>query len=362
MSTAETIVSEAAQGGTLLAYQVGCRYPRFAGIPRESLAELFEKHGFTHVAKRLRSVTEHTALAHVCGRPGDVASKGLHVVAVKRKEGSHTQAWVICRAAEVGIEDVEHACGARVFSSPAGIFSAAPVTGAGDPECRALADSLADRARILASTCDVATVSKACTAALQSVAAYPFLSRGAYILRADDPSARRLVALYRDLRAAFYDDVKRAGLQAGVSEITGHAGSDNLLAVSDSVINDAESQVAKLAAQLDKDRGNGKLRAATLASHRAAAQTILDGLRPVRSLLGSSFERIEKITKGVLDSYTSATSSADLSFPEWIATEAKDLRDGAAGDVAPPKSEPAADAPADEDDADVDADDPFNIA
>jgi hypothetical protein len=334
-SVAESIVSEAAQGGTLLAYQVGCRYPRFAGIPREPLADMFERHGFTHVAKRLRSVTEHTALAHVCGRPGDVASKGLHVVAVKRKEGSHLQAWVICRASEVGIEDVEHACGARVFSSPAGILSASPVNGAEDRECRALADSLADRARTLASTCDVASVSKACTSALESVAAYPFLSRGSYILRADDPGARRLVALYRDLRDTFYDDARRSGLQSGVAEITGHAGSDNMLAVSDAVINDAEAQVAKLAAQLAKDSGNGKMRPGTLAKHRDVAQAVLDSLRPVRELLGASFDRVVKLTEGVLDSYKAASTATDLTFPEWIAEGARDFRDAAAGDTTP---------------------------
>lgn len=333
-SVAESIVSEAAQGGTLLAFQVGCRYPRFAGVPREPLAQMFEDHGFPHVAKRLRAVTEHNALAHVCGRPGDVASKGLHVVAVKRKDSQHLQAWVISRATEIGVEDVEHACGARVFSAPTGIYSAGPINGTEDRECRALADSLADRARTLASTCDVATVSKACTAALQSVAAYPFLSRGAYILRADDPGARRLVSLYRALRAAFYDDVRRSGLQSGVAEIMGHAGSGNMLAVSDAVINDAEAQVAKLAEQLDKDRRNGKLRPGTLAKHRDVAQAVLDSLRPVRELLGGSFERITKLTEGVLESYKAATTAADLAFPEWIAEGARDFRDAAAGDVA----------------------------
>lgn len=342
MSTAaENIVSDAAQGGTLLAYQVGCRYPRFTGIPRETFAEMFEKHGFPHVAKRLRSVTEHTALAHVCSRPGDVASKGLHVVAVKRKDGDHVQAWVICRASEVGAENVEHAPGARVFSSPAGIFSAPPIQGAEDPQCRALADSLADRARLLASTCDISTVSKACTLALQSIAAYPFLSRGAYILQAGDKGAQRLVALYRDLRTSFYDEAKRAGLQSGVAEITSH-GAGNQLAVSDAVINDAETQVAKLAAQLDEDRRNGKLRPGTLARHRDAAQSVLDSLRPVRELLGSSFERVTQLTQAILDSYAAASTAADLVFPDALAEQAREL----GGDTVPSETEePVSDEP-----------------
>jgi hypothetical protein len=357
MSTvAESIVSDAAQGGTLLAFQVGVRYPRFVGVPREALAATFERHGFTVAAKRLRALTERKALSHVCGRPGDVASRGLHIVAVKRTEGDHQQAWVICRASEVGAENVEHAAGARVFYCPAGIYSSGPVLGTEDPECRALADSLADRARTLASTCDIATVSKACGAALQSVAAFPFLSRGAYILRADDPGARRLVALYRDLREQFYDDARRAGLQAGVAEITGHAGSGNMLAVSDAVIGDAEARVAKLAKQLAEDRGSSKVRTATLAGHRDAAQAILDGLRPVRDLLGSSFERIERITRGVLDSYNAAATAADLTFPDWLATEAADLG-AATDDAAASKPIAASDEPA-TDDAGAD---PFNL-
>jgi hypothetical protein len=294
----------------------------------------------------------------VCARPGDVASRGLHIVAVKRTEGDHQQAWVICRASEVGAENVEHAAGARVFYCPAGIFSAGPVLGTEDPECRALADSLADRARTLASTCDIATVSKACTDALRAVAAYPFLSRGAYILRADDPGARRLVALYRDLREHFYDPARRSGLQAGVAEITGHAGSGNMLAVSDAVINDAEAQVAKLAKQLAEDRGSSKLRTATLAGHRDAAQAILDGLRPVRELLGTSFDRIERITQGVLDSYNAASTAADLTFPDWLAAEAADLGADTA-DAAPARPVVASESEDATDDAP--ADDPFNL-
>lgn len=357
---AETIVADANTGGTLLAYQVGCRYPRFAGVPRESLAALFDAHDFPAVASRLRATTERTALAHVCARPaaGAAASKGLHVVAVKRTAGDHLQAWVICRASESGTEDVEHRAGARVFSHPSGIESAGPINGAPeDPDCRALADDLASRARLLASTCDVATVSKACTAALESVTAYPFLSRGAYILRANDPGARRLVALYRDLRATFYDEGRRAGLQAGVAEITGNS-AGNMLAVSDSVINDAEAQVAALEELLTRDRrGGSKVRAVTKAKHRAQAQAILDGIRPLRELLGASADRIARLTHAVVDSYDRAESPEDLVLPSWAVDEIADMRD--TGDApapasspaaAPAASSPAADEPSDDED------------
>jgi hypothetical protein len=364
-TTAETIVSDANTGGTLLAFQVGCRYPRFAGVPRESLAALFDTHDFPAVATRLRSVTLRTALAHVCGRPaaGVAASKGLHVVAVKRTAVDHLQAWVICRASESGAEDVEHRAGARVFSHPTGIESAGPIDGAPeDPDCRALADDLRDRALLLASTCDVATVSKACTAALESVTAYPFLSRGAYILRANDSGARRLVALYRALRATFYDETRRAGLQAGVAEITGHGG--NALAVSDAVINDAEAQVAALADLLERDRrGGGKVRQTTLAKHRAQAQGILDGIRPLRELLGTSADRIERLTRAVVEGYSTATTATDLALPTWALDEVADLRD--TGDVPAPVSSPAAAPAADEPtpaaDEPSDDDDPFSM-
>jgi hypothetical protein len=354
MTIAENIVTDiASQGGTLLAFQVGCRYPRFTGAAREPLAETFERHGFPKIARRLRAITPARALAHVCSRPGDVARAGLHLVEVKLTDSDHQQAWVICRASEVGVEDVEHTAGARVFSSPAGCFSAGPIAGSADPACRALADDLAARAALLHSTCDIATVSKSITDALASVAAYPFLSRGAYILRANDPGTQRLVGLYRDLRAQFYDESRRAGLQAGVAEIMGHAGSGNMLAVSDAVINDAEEQVAALVATLaDDQRRSGKLRTGTLAKHRDAAQGILDAMRPVRELLGASFERIERLTRGVLAAYQAASTPADLEMPDWITDETADLATADEPSVAttPTADEPTADAADPEDD------------
>lgn len=329
MSNAETIVSEAAQGGTLLAYQVGVRYPRFAGVNREDLATCFDDHGFAPVAKRLRATTEEAALAHVCGRhtsrtasPG-ASAKGLTVIKVKAKLDDHLLTFVICRASEAGAEDVEHKAGARVFACPAGLYSAGPANGSPeDPECRALANDLVARAKILATTCDLSTVSKALTIAINSVAAYPFLSKGAYILRADDATAKSLVGLYRALRTRFYDENKRAGLQAGVAEIAGHG---NMPAVSDAVVTDAEEQIVALAAMLEEDRGNSKLRPGTLAKHRAKAQAILDSLRPIRVLLGQSAERVERLTRGVLDSYAGAVKNTDLAFPEWLVTETADL-------------------------------------
>jgi len=353
-TSAESIVSDAAQGGTLVAYQVGCRYPRFTGVNREALAAVFERHGFEPIATKLREYSDRDALAHAVTRPGQIGRKGLHIVPVKRKAGDHDQAWVICRASEVGAEDVAHAPGARVFSSPAGLFAAPPIDGAEDPDCRALANALVARAQSLMHTCDGGTVSAACSSALETVAAYPFLSKGSYILRAGDPSAERLVSLYRDLRDSFYDETRRAGIQAGVAEITAQPA--NMMAVSDSVINDAEAKVAALAAQLEADTRNSKLRAGTLERHRDAAQSVLDALRPVRELLGASFERIEKITSGVLTAYKGATTSADLSFPEWIASDAADLREDADGAVPVSSPEAAAEppsnpAPAAEDDA-----------
>jgi len=360
MTIAENIVTDAAsQGGTLLAFQVGCRYPRFTGVPREPLAETFERHDFPKIARRLRAITPARALAHVCSRPGDVARAGLHLVEVKRKAGDHQQAWVICRAAEVGVEDVEHLAGARVFSSPAGVYSAGSMAGTTDPACKALADDLAARADLLCKTCDIATVSKSITDALASVAAYPFLSRGAYILRASDTGTQRLVGLYRDLRAQFYDEAKRSGLQAGVAEIMGHAGSGNMLAVSDAVINDAEEQVAALVATLaDDQRRSGKLRTGTLAKHRDAAQGILDAMRPVRELLGASFERIERLTRGVLAAYQAASTPADLEMPDWLTDESADLTVTEGPTAAPTVSEPAPTTEEPSDDTDPE-DDPF---
>jgi hypothetical protein len=366
----EQIAADAAsQGGTLLAYQVGLLYPRFRGVPREALAECFERHDFTRIAKRLRSITERTALAHVCGRPGDVASRGLHMVSVKQTDGDHLQAWVICKAAEVGREDVEHMAGARVFSCPAGIFAAGPVVGVEDPTCRALADELAARAQLLASTCDTATVSRACGDALGQVTAYQFLSKGSYILRAGDPGAQRIAALYRDLRASFYDDVRRAGLQAGVAEVMGHAGGGggNVLAVSDAIITDAEKQVAALEAQWSKDQG---AKGHTLARHRNAAQAVLDGLRPLRALLGTSADRLERLTEALVRGYGNAQTAADLTLPDWVRDECEALRDAGTDDepvtgpaipapVAAPEADEADEAPEAPEDAAVKS--PFDL-
>jgi hypothetical protein len=368
----ELIAAEAAsQGGKLLAYQVGLLYPRFRGVPREALAEVFDRHGFAKIAKRLRSITERTALAHVCGRPGDVASRGLHIVSVRQTDGDHLQAWVICKASEVGREDVEHMSGARVFSCPAGIFAAGPVVGVEDPTCKALADELAARAQLLASTCDVATVSRACGDALGEVTAYQFLSKGSYILRAGDPGAQRIAALYRDLRASFYDDVRRAGLQAGVAEIMGHAGSGNMLAVSDAIITDAERQVSELEAQLDKDRASGRRQPGLLQRHRAQAQAVLDSIRPLRELLGASAERLERLTSELVKGYGNAQHSSDLSLPDWVRDEIANIRDAGAPPPARPVGEPATSADAEPEsepavsdaasDADDDSDDPFNM-
>jgi hypothetical protein len=351
LTAAERILADAAQGGTVLAYQVGVRYPRCSGADREALAAVFEAHGFTRAASRLRGVTPHTALTHVAGRAGKARRDGLTVVAIKRKAGDHVQAFAVCRATEKGRvtpEDVEHLTGARVFSHAVGIEADAPVTGAEDPACRALANLIAAEAiRIAQGWGDVAIVSKALTCALEDARALPFLSRGSYCLRATDPAAERIAACYREITETFYDATRRSGIRCTVVEIAGAA---NVGALQDTLIDDAESQALALIDQFARDRANGALQAKTLDARRATTQALVDSVRPVRDLLGSFAARLERITSTVLAEYEAAKTSADLAFPDWLATEQRDLASGAAA------TDDAAGAPVAETEAD-----PFRI-
>jgi len=329
LTAAEAILADAAKGGTVLAYQVGVRYPRCAGAVREDLAVVFESHGFARAASRLRGITVHTALTHVAGRAGKARRDGLTVVGLKRKAGDHVQVFAVCRATEgtakakLTPEDVEHLTGARVFSHAHGITADAPVTGVEDPACRALAEQIAiDADRIARGWGDRAIVSKALSCALEDARALPFLSRGSYCLRATDPAAKRIADCYREITATFYDTSKRSGIRCTVVEVAGAA---NVSVLQDTLIDDAEARALALVEQFAKDRANGALQAKTMDARRAQVQALVDSVRPVRELLGTFAERLERITTTVLAEYSAAKSNVDLSFPDWLQAEARDL-------------------------------------
>lgn len=337
----ERIIEAAMQGGRVIAYQTGVLYPKFTDVDREELALLFEKHGFAKAAKRLRDIDAHRALASVVGRIGSHRRDGLRTTPLTHTEGDHVLAYQVEQLVQHGKERAGSVAGARVFSAPAGLFAAPPVAAAEIPACRMLAEELRVRADRLVTHADTGAVSRAITGMIEEARAFRFIAKGSYVLRAGDPTADRVVACVRDIRARFYDAPARSGIRASAVEIAEHG--DNRDAVSDAVIDDAERQAAALVAQLRSEAGSATTRLSTLAKRREEAARLLASIAPVRDMLGGFAERIESIARAVADSYNAATTAETLSCPAWLTEATAGM---GAADADPDSSPQAAPAPA----------------
>lgn len=323
---AERIATEAAQGGKIIAYQLGALYPKFEGADRKELAEIFERHGFPRAAASVLDIDLDRALNEASGRIGGRRKDGLKVDKLEADtDAAHVRAWGIYRVVrQRGERGAQFALGARVYSTKESIHYAPPLEGSSDPECVKLADELLAKAQWLATNADTSAVSIALGQAIEEAGAYGFISRGSYVVRAGRVGTDRILACFKELRGRFYDETRRSGLRCSVVAITAH----DQQALSDSVIDDAEVQVAELVAQLRLEAGSTSVRVTTLARRRQECVSLLDKLRPLRELIGTFSGRLEGIVTGVAKAYNEADEAVNLEVPEFLL-----------GDGAPPEGE-----------------------
>jgi hypothetical protein len=314
----ERIVREASATarGDVIAYQLGCLYPGFEGAPRGTLAAIFDRHGFPKAAERIRDIDGARALGAVVSSVGAHRRDAVKVDALEADTvDSHVRAWGVYRVArQPGERRSAFLLGARVFACPAGVYSAEPIDSPEIPELRAIADELADRARWLVQNADTTAISRAVCVAVGEAHVYGFISRGSYVARAGTDATDRVLALFAELRAEFYDPATRKGLRCSAVAVTAY----DTQALSDAVIDDAEEQAAKLVATLRQEAGSGTVRLTTLQKRRDECAGMLAGLAPVKGLVGQFAERIEAIVRGVQAAYDAAESATDLQFPDWL--------------------------------------------
>jgi hypothetical protein len=326
-STAERLVEQAT--GKIIARQFGTKYPGGGGAPRGPVATIFERHGFTESAGKVRDIDAEKALSAAvtpfrskAGPRG--ADRSFKVDQLKLDSAdAHGIAFGIYMLKAVEGEKLPKQLpgGARLFTYQDRVYATGPRDGDGPeiPECRALADRIAAEANWLLDNARFSKeVSKAITHAVTEAGAYPFISKGAYVAREDNPATARLVALFDELRSTFYDEAKRRGLRTSHVAIRG--GDEQ--ALSDSVLDDFQSRVAALVKSLRGEAGNAKTRASTLETRRAECEAILADLGPVRELCGAFAERLAQQVNDLQTAYNGAANAVDLQLPDW-ASEAE---------------------------------------
>jgi len=284
----------------LLAYQTGVLYRDFVDAPRAELASVFDAHGFRAAAGRLRDVDMHRALSSIATRVGSRRKDGLRVVPLAHRGADHILSFQIEQVSQAH-EFATGVAGARLISSATGILVASPIAGVDSAPCMRFAERLRDRALRLVSHADARAVSRAVNSMAGEARAFRFISRGAFILSATDPTARRVVACFRELREKFYDETRRTGLRASVIEIYDHG--ENGRAVTDAIVDDAERQVETFIKNLETDEETGVMRRATLEKRVRDTRALVRSLRELGEVLGRHAGALVDAAGDVLSAY-----------------------------------------------------------
>jgi hypothetical protein len=330
----------ASEGAPIIAYQLGTLYPGFKGALRDEVAAIFERHGFDKLGASIREISAERALASTVGTVGRARRDGLRVDPLEADTAdSHVRAWGVYRVIRrAGERASTFTIGARVFAAGETIAYASPVDDVTDPECYKLAQEIvadAQRAQLYAVAADI---SKALSLAVTEARALPFVSRGAYVAPIGLPGTARIVNLFADLRAAFYDSATRTGLRCTAVAVTSH----DRDAVSDAVLDDLEERIAMAAAQLREEAGRGNIRTGTLQRRREELAALLSDVDARSAWLGNRHGGLTKAACKLRDCYAGAVDAAALAFPAELAA----LADGAGASAT--QSEAPASVPAPE--------------
>lgn len=328
---AEAIAEQAGATGKIVAYQLGARYPRFGGVSREALAQVFDAHNFTAAAKDMRDIDDRRALSEavsrrsktLCEAQARVLRNGAGALKVKfvcrelDTAQDHMRAWGIVREERASAErSATYSVGARVFVSPAGIFAADPIDTSPDADCMVIAKELARYAQWLLTNADTPDASRALTLMYSESNALSFIARGTYLAPIGRPGTDRVVKAIREIYAKFYSETSRSGIRARAVAVTEH----DQAALSDSVIDDFDTRAAELIGFLKGEVGRSNVKQATLAARYDAARNFLADLGPAKSLLGTWCERFEKIGTAIRDAYSAAVDGQTLALPDEVAS------------------------------------------
>ena len=351
VAVADRIVQAQAASGELLGYEIGARYPRFGGVSRALVRDIFDRGGFTKVVEGLDRLLEpQAALTEAVSRfalatvnevvraAKAAGDDGVKLV-IRELEAAddHGRAWGVYREDRAaGERGSRIGIGARLWVSPAGIGAAAPVDAPSDRWCREVAERLVRRAAWLQQNASTPCVSSAVTGACREAGALAWLNKGAYMALAGNASTERLVAALGELRGVAYDPVKRAGVRVSVLPL--RSGDErSTTAVVDAVVDDAEAKVSALVKGLRGRQGRARNRASALESARDEAAAVLAGLDEHASLLGPAMKRIAEMAEAVRAAYAAAVEGEELTLDESIDAEL-----GGDDDALPPGSAPPA--------------------
>ena len=324
----EQVEAALSDGSEIVAYQVGQRYPRFAGCPRVAFADVLEAYGYSHAAKSVRECSAPRALQAVISRRGKAKaarlgrsmSNGLRVdctiMPLDTDNPDVRSFGIYLSERPKGERGAAPVCRARVYACPDGTIAAArPVDTDEHPAAVQLAEEIAKEAHNLVANCEVVDVSAALCDCYEEAGALPFLGKGSYLVRHDD-AGQRLVACLNAIRGGFYDEDSRQGIRARAVAVTAR----DRAAVSDAVIDSVESRVAELAGQLRSV--DGKTRASTLESRRAECAAILRDIDAHRELLGQWAERFAGQAAQVRQAFDQAVAGQTIDLPDWLDTAA----------------------------------------
>jgi hypothetical protein len=337
--SAEAIVNAAS--GVVIARQFGTLYPGGGGASREALATVFEAHGFAAQAKQLRDVDAERALGAAVGPVAQRrGADGIKIDAIEAESADdHKKAYAVTRYSRQAGErmPVQEPGGARVFTYMDQVYAAAPRPGDGPeiPECRAVAEAIATEANWRITNARFSTdVSKALTNAVRDGGACRFTSKGSYIGREGTSGTARLVALFNELRATFYNEATRQGLRTTPTALRG--GDEQ--ALSDSVV--------------DARKG-------TLQKRRDECEALLADLNNARELCGAFAERLSARVGELKRSYDGAVDAVSLELPAWVTDDSEADDNAVIGPVATPAT-PAEPEPTAEPTAEP-TEDPFSL-
>jgi hypothetical protein len=337
-------------------------YPGGGGASREALATVFEAHGFAAQAKQLRDVDAERALGAAVGPVAQRrGADGIKIDAIEAESADdHKKAYAVTRYSRQAGErmPVQEPGGARVFTYMDQVYAAAPRPGDGPeiPECRAVAEAIATEANWRITNARFSTdVSKALTNAVRDGGACRFTSKGSYIGREGTSGTARLVALFNELRATFYNEATRQGLRTTPTALRG--GDEQ--ALSDSVVDALETKVEEIAANMRAEAGNSKTRKGTLQKRRDECEALLADLNNARELCGAFAERLSARVGELKRSYDGAVDAVSLELPAWVTDDSEADDNAVIGPVATPAT-PAEPEPTAEPTAEP-TEDPFSL-
>jgi hypothetical protein len=311
-------ITGAANGAAPVAYLLGARYPRFAGVPRDAFADTLARHGFTAEAKRAAERDPRRDAGMVvsrwAARPTLAAPDGRKVAIRELPPPSpDVRVWGVYAVADGGAERAQNfTYGARIVAAPGGVYAAPPVDAAPDAGCEHVAAEVAAEAAALLDTADTAVVSRLLASAVEAAGALGFVSRGSYCALPGRPAHLRLVALYRELRQRFYDPGLAAGIRCNVVGVP----PSELAAVADAHHDDVTARLAELCERID---GAVKARAGTLTGLRDQASALADEATGLAALLGSHAERYAARARDLRDRFNGALAGIAPAMPDWAA-------------------------------------------